>query len=371
MSGAVATREVTVQAIDVSAYTIPTDEPESDGTLQWDATTIIVVEIHAGSQTGIGYTYGDVSIGTFIDSQLRHVLLGHDAMATGGAYAAMRRAVRNAGRQGVGAMAISAVDCALWDLKARLLGVSVAALLGTVRDAVPIYGSGGFTSYSLGRLGEQLGGWAQQGIPRVKMKVGRDAAADPERLRTARAAIGDDVELMVDANGAYDPKQALHWTAHFAGAYGVTYFEEPVSSDDLDGLRLVRERAPSGMAIAAGEYNWEPLDARRMLEAAAVDILQADVTRCGGITALQDVGALCSAHGRPFSAHCAPALSTHVCAAIKPLVHLEYFHDHARVESLLFDGTASPDGGALMPDLSRPGLGIELRRNDAEPFRTA
>jgi L-alanine-DL-glutamate epimerase-like enolase superfamily enzyme len=371
MSPAVASRDVLVEGIDVGAYTIPTDEPESDGTLCWDATTIVVVEARGGGETGIAYTYGDVSVATLVESLLSPVVRGCDAMATGRAWSAMRRAVRNAGHAGIGAMAISAVDCALWDLKARLLGVPVASLLGAVREAVPIYGSGGFTSYSLGRLGEQLGGWAQAGISRVKMKVGRDEAADPERLRTARAAVGDDVQLMVDANGAYEPKQALRWAERLAGAYGVTYFEEPVSSEDLDGLRLVRERAPAPMAIAAGEYNWQPSDARRLLEAQAVDILQADVTRCGGITAMQRIGALCGAHGRLFSAHCAPALSAHACAAIEPLAHLEYFHDHVRVESLLFDGTPSPEGGALRYDGERPGFGLELRRADAERFRSA
>jgi L-alanine-DL-glutamate epimerase-like enolase superfamily enzyme len=363
--------DVGVRDIAVSAYTIPTDEPESDGTLRWDSTTIVVVEARAGDETGIAYTYGDVSVATFIGSLLAPVVRRRDAMATGGAWGAMRQAVRNAGHAGVGAMAISAVDCALWDLKARLLGVSVATLLGPARTSVPIYGSGGFTSYSEHRLAEQLGGWAQDGIPRVKMKVGRDGAADPRRLHVARAAVGDDVELMVDANGAYEAKEALHWAQHFADDHGVTYFEEPVSADDLDGLALVRTHCPAGMAIAAGEYTWKPADAQRMLDAHAVDILQADVTRCGGITALQQIGALCSTHDRPFSAHCAPALSAHVCAAIEPLVHLEYFHDHVRVESLLFDGTLHPHGGELTPDPSRPGFGLEIKHRDAERFRTA
>jgi L-alanine-DL-glutamate epimerase-like enolase superfamily enzyme len=358
---------VALQGLDVSAYTVPTDQPESDGTLRWDSTTIVVVEAHAGDEWGLGYTYGPTAVGTLIESMLAGVVEGRDALAVQGAWAAMQHAVRNAGRPGIAAMAISAVDCALWDLKARLLGLALADLLGAYRESVPVYGSGGFTSYTDARLAEQLGGWVEQGIPRVKMKVGREPGRDPERVHAARAAIGDDVELMVDGNGAYERKQAL-WAAERFAECGVSYFEEPVSSDDLEGLRLIRDRAPAGMSIAAGEYGWNLLYFRRMIDAGAVDILQADVTRCMGITSFLRVDALCKAHSLPLSMHCAPALSAHAGCAVECLVHLEYFHDHARLEGMLFDGTLSPEDGRLRPDSSRRGLGLELRRAEAERF---
>jgi L-alanine-DL-glutamate epimerase-like enolase superfamily enzyme len=263
-------------------------------------------------------------------------------------------------------MAISAVDIALWDLKARLLDVALADLLGRFHARVPIYGSGGFTSYSNERLEEQLAGWADQGIPRVKMKVGRDPVADVERVRVARSAIGPEVELMVDANGAWQRKEALRWMDLYAGGFGVRYVEEPVSSEDLQGLRLLRDRAPFGMAVAAGEYGFDLPYFERMAD--CVDIQQADVTRCGGITGLLRVDAICRARSIPFSAHCAPAISAHACCAMETLAHLEYFHDHVRIESMLFDGVLSPDGGFLEPDRSRPGLGLELRRDAAEEY---
>jgi L-alanine-DL-glutamate epimerase-like enolase superfamily enzyme len=252
------------------------------------------------------------------------------------------------------------VDVALWDLKAKLLDVSMADVLPRFRDSVPIYGSGGFTSYSTERLRHQLSGWANAGIGRVKMKVGRRPASDEARVTAARSAVGDDVALMVDANGAYRPKEALAWANRF-GALGVDYLEEPVSSDDLEGLALVRERAPAGMSIAAGEYGWDLYDFERLLEAGAVDVLQADVTRCGGITNLIRIDGLCKARNTPFSAHCAPAVSAHACCAMETVVHLEYFHDHVRVEELLFEGTLMPDGGCLTPDPDRAGLGLELK----------
>jgi L-alanine-DL-glutamate epimerase-like enolase superfamily enzyme len=358
---------VAVERLQVSAYTVPTDSPESDGTLRWDSTTMILVEAAGGGRCGLGYTYGDVAVGKFIESKLVGEVEGTDALSPPLAWRAMQGAIRNAGRSGVGAMAVSAVDIALWDLKARLLDLPLAAVLPRFHDAVPIYGSGGFTSYSLEGLQEQLGGWVEEGIPRVKMKVGRHPEEDPERVRAAREAIGDGMELMVDANGAYTRKQALYWAERYA-KFGVAWFEEPVSSDDLEGLRLVRDRGPAGMDVAAGEYGWDVFDFHRMLEAGAVDVLQADATRCGGITGLLPVDALCKARSLPFSAHCAPQIHAHACCAMEVLLHCEYFHDHARIEGMLFDGALSPKNGALTPDASRPGLGIELKRADAERY---
>jgi L-alanine-DL-glutamate epimerase-like enolase superfamily enzyme len=140
-----------------------------------------------------------------------------------------------------------------------------------------------------------------------------------------------------------------------------------VSSDDLKGLRVIRDRAPASVEIAAGEYGYDIDYFRRMLEAGAVDVLQADATRCGGITGFLDAAALCSAHHLPLSAHTAPLLHTHVCCAA-PVRHLEYFHDHVRIEQLFFDGVPEPVNGELQPDLSRPGMGVELKKKDAERF---
>jgi L-alanine-DL-glutamate epimerase-like enolase superfamily enzyme len=272
--------------------------------------------------------------------------------------------VRNVGRPGIATDAISALDAALWDLKARLFGVPLATLLGTARTSVPVYGSGGFTSYTVDQLREQLGGWVAAGIARVKMKVGRDPANDPARVHAAREAIGPAAELFVDANGAYTRKQALDMAARF-GAEGVSWFEEPVSSDDLEGLTLLRDHAPPGMAIAAGEYGFDPWYFRRMLD--SVDVLQADATRCGGITGFLRAAALCDAWQVPLSAHCAPSLHVAVGCAAPRVVHLELFHDHVRVERAFFDGAlVAPKNGALEPDLSRPGLGLELKEADAE-----
>jgi L-alanine-DL-glutamate epimerase-like enolase superfamily enzyme len=249
------------------------------------------------------------------------------------------------------------------------LGHPLVEVLGSARHEAPIYGSGGFTSYTTARLCEQLSGWVEQGIPRVKMKVGSEPHHDVKRVQAARSAIGHDNQLFVDANGAYTRKEALSFAEKYA-ALGVTWFEEPVSADDLEGLRFIRDRAPAALNIAAGEYGYQPLYFRRMLEAGAVDVLQADATRCGGITGFLKAADLCEAVGLPLSAHCAPAVHVHPCCATTAnFQHLEYFHDHVRIEKMLFDGSFTPRNGALIPDLTRPGLGLDFKHQDAEKFQ--
>ena len=360
--------DVAVESIDVAAYTVPTDAPEADGTLSWDATTIVVVHAHAGGETGLGYSYADVATAKLVRAKLVEVVCGMDALSPPRAWSAMERAIRNLGRPGICSMAIAAVDVALWDLKARLLELALCDLLGMVRESVPIYGSGGFTSYTDERLERQLAGWAEQGLAGVKMKVGSHPDADPQRVRRARGAIGEEVELFVDANGAYQRKQALRLAETFSEQAGVSWFEEPVSSDDLEGLRLLRDRAPAGMAIAAGEYGYDTPYFARMLAAGAVDVLQADVTRCAGVTELQRVNALCAASQHPLSLHCGPAIHAHPASSLAKLAHVEYFHDHVRIEQLLFDGVLEPREGALWPDRSRPGMGLELKSAEAERY---
>jgi L-alanine-DL-glutamate epimerase-like enolase superfamily enzyme len=359
---------VAIDRVEVSAYTIPTDEPESDGTAEWDSTTCVVVAVRGGGEEGLGYAYAPAAAAALVDEQLTEVVCGADAFAIGELWEAMAARLRNAGRPGIGFCALSAVDLALWDLKARLLELPLVDLLGRAREEVPVYGSGGFTSYSLSRIREQLSGWVEQGIPRVKMKVSREPERDPERLDAARQAIGDATELYVDSNGALSRKQALRWAERFTREWGVSWYEEPVSSADFEGLRLLRDRAPGGLEIAAGEYAYVPADFRNLVENGCVDCLQADVTRCGGITGFLRAGSLAAAFGLDLSAHCAPSASVAACCAVPRFRHLEYFHDHVRLEAMIFDGVLEPRDGALAPDRSRPGNGLELRRADAARY---
>ncbi|MCK1362887.1 MULTISPECIES: enolase C-terminal domain-like protein [unclassified Bradyrhizobium] len=360
--------EVPIETLQARAFEVPTDRLEADGTISWSSTTLVLVEAVGGGKSGIGYTYTDRSAVGLVAGKLAGTVQGKDAFAPQAAWLAMQRSVRNLGREGLAATAISAVDAALYDLKARLMQVPLVQLLGSSRPAVPIYGSGGFTSYSDDGLTRQLSGWvAEQGCRYVKMKVGSEPELDPHRVDVARRAIGERAELFVDANGAYGVKQALQLAGVFT-RQGVTWFEEPVSSDDLRGLRAIRERAPAGMDVAAGEYAYTTDYVRRMLEASAVDVQQADLTRCGGVTGFLQAAAICDAYHVDLSGHCAPALHLHAACAVPRLRHLEWFHDHVRIEHLLFDGAPLARNGAIEPDLTRPGNGLIFKEADAARY---
>ncbi len=359
---------VPIENIAVAAYKIPTDSPESDGTIEWDSTTMVTVHVAAGGRRGFGFSYAPAAAGRLINELLIEHLKNRNALNIEECWQAMVAAVRNAGQPGVAFCAISAVDTALWDLKGKILQIPLVGLIGAVREEVELYGSGGFTSYSKSQLQAQLAGWAEQGFHHVKMKVGRQPQADCQRVRDARAAIGDQLELFVDANGAYSRKQAVGLARRFAEESGVVWFEEPRPSDDLEGLRLLRDHGPSFMDIAAGEYGYTPGYFRRMLEAGAVDCLQADATRCGGYSGFLKVAALCDAFDIPLSAHCAPQLHAQVACCAAPLRHIEYFHDHARIAEMLFDGSLESNGGHLRPDAHRPGHGLSLKIVDAQRY---
>ena len=352
---------MTVERLETCCFTIPTDETESDGTLEWSSTTIVVVEAVGGGRRGIGWTYAPEAAGGVVTELLAPRVPGRNLDDLGALWLELGAALRNAGRPGVAFCALSAVDLALWDLRARLLDVPLATLVPAAHDRVPVYGSGGFCSYADERLAEQLRGWVAQGLESVKMKLGREPARDPRRLTVAREAIGD-AELMVDANGAFGVKEAIRWAKRYVEEWDVRWFEEPVSSADAEGLRRVRD--DSRLEVAAGEYAYVLADFRNLL--GSVDCLQVDVTRCGGISGLLRVNGLAAAHGLDLSGHCAPQLSAHALCAVDRLRHLEYFHDHVRVESMLFDGVLTPVDGALVPDRSRPGNGLELKRADAQ-----
>ena len=363
--------DMAIRSVGVTVYTVPTDAPEADGTLSWDSTTMVLVEARAGDTVGTGWTYGPAACATMITDTLADVVTGRDAMDIGGGFSAMVQAVRNSGRPGAVGYAISAVDVALWDLKARLLDLPLHRLLGAVREEAPVYGSGGFTSYDERQLRDQLTHWAgEQAIPRVKIKIGQsrgtDTGRDLDRMRQARAAIGDQCELFVDANGGYSRKQAIR-VARAAADLDVRWFEEPVSSDDLDGLREVRDAVLPD--VTAGEYGYDLYYFRRMCEAGAVDCLQADVSRCGGITEWLRTAAVAASYGLDISGHCGPHLHAHAAAATPNLRHLEWFHDHVRIESMFFDGTLDPTGGVIRPDPTAAGHGLTLRRCDAATLR--
>lgn len=360
----------TIDAISAAAYRIPTDKPEADGTLSWDSTTLVVVYVSAGNKRGLGLTYAHASAVAVIAELLAPAVRNHDCFDISGCWVAMQHAVRNVGRSGIASCAIAAMDLALWDLKANILSIPLAKLLGCCRTEVPVYGSGGFTSYSNEELSEQLGSWAKEdGCRFVKMKIGSEPEHDPKRAEVAWQAIGD-CQLFVDANGAFDVKEALRFVARTEDL-DIRWFEEPVSSDDTAGMRSVRVGTPAGLEVAAGEYVFTLDDAQHLLAEDTVDVLQADVTRCGGITGFLKIAALAEARHLDMSAHCAPSMHRHLACTIPRLRHVEWFHDHVRIEQMLFDGAPFVRNGTIAPDLGRFGHGLSFKALDAAPYHVS
>ncbi|WP_249522601.1 enolase C-terminal domain-like protein [Modestobacter marinus] len=359
-----------VDALEVAVYRLPTDRPEADGTLSWDATTAVVVHASGGGVTGVGWTYADAAAATVVRGLLAGVVLGCPVLDPPAAASDMARAVRNAGAPGLVAMAISAVDVALWDLKARLLDVPLTGLLGAVRADAAVYASGGFTSYDDATTRDQLAGWLARGHDQAKIKIGESwgtaVPRDLARTRLAREVLGDDAALLVDANGGYTAKQAVRVGGELDDL-GVVWFEEPVSSDDLAGLRLVRERLDCD--VAAGEYGARLPDFAALCGAGAVDCLQVDASRCGGVTEWLRACAVAAGHQLEVSSHCVPALHAHLGPATPNLRHLEWFHDHERFERRLFDGVVEPAHGRVRPPADAPGLGLTVRSQAVEDLR--
>jgi L-alanine-DL-glutamate epimerase-like enolase superfamily enzyme len=359
--------EMKINSVKTSIYKIPTNSPESDGTFEWHETTLVLVVVTAGNHTGLGFSYGHEAMSYVIHNTFAPLLKNGNPMDVTLLWEKMLEASRNIGSRGVAANAIAAIDIALWDLKAKILKVPLCILWGQIRESIPVYGSGGFTSFTAQQLAQQFEHWKKKGIEKFKMKVGRYPDKDVERVRHARSVIGQSNELFVDANGAYTCKQALEFAQYFR-EFDVTWFEEPVIADDLTGLHLMRNRAPAGMNIAAGEYSYDIFYFRRMLEAHAIDVLQADATRCCGFTGFFQACHLSRAFNIPISSHTAPSIHVHPCVTQAYVCHMEYFYDHERIEQMLFEGCPKLENGRLFPHLDRFGHGLELKEKSCRKY---
>ncbi|MDY6995788.1 MAG: enolase C-terminal domain-like protein [Actinomycetota bacterium] len=358
-----------IDDVEVTAFEFPTPATEADATLEWESTTAVTVRVHAAGRSGLGWTYSSPAAATLITTHFAPLLRGRVVADVAAAGATLQRTSRNFGIGGLAMHAMSAVDVALWDLKAKLLDVSLTALLGACRDRVPVYGSGGFLTSGDSELSQDVAAWKAAGCRGMKIKIGHDGGAAPERdlerVALFRELARDGIELMVDANGAYHSAQAIRLGRELE-RWDVHWFEEPVSSDDLEGLALARSGL--GCDVAAGEYISTLYDAQRL--APVVDCLQADATRCGGYTGFLHMATIAAAHNLDISAHCAPALHGPVAAAVPNLRHVEWFNDHVRLEPQLLDGVSPVYDGAIVVQNQRPGHGMTLS-DDAQLYRTA
>jgi len=356
-----------ITEFDVRAYRIPTETPESDGTLNWQSTTLILVTLSSGTETGLGYTYGNKGLRDFIGDLIKKGAVDEDAFQIEKIWGKLVRLIRNEGRTGEGSMAIAAIDNALWDLKAKLLNVPLGYLLGLSREKVEAYGSGGFTNYSMPQLENQIAAWREAGFKKVKIKIGAPPEVEFERLTHVRRWCGDGMKLFVDANEAYDLMTARE-IADILKELNIGWFEQPIFAQDIEGMHDLKMQFPSGIYLTTGEYVYNVDDARRFLAGDAADVLQLDITRCEGLTGFLKCAHLCEAYNIPVSSHCAPALHVSPACSVAGLRHVEYFFDHARIEKRLFDGVPEPKAGWLTPDLGRNGHGLEFKFEDAERY---
>ena len=327
--------------------------------MRWDVTTAVAVTLHAAGYSGLGWTYSSPVAADIVEQHLRPIVDGARVADIDRGWQAMHRAGRNFGTRGLYLQAMSAVDIAWWDLKARVLGCSLPDLLGRCHDQVPVYGSGGFTTMSDAELAAQVDEWKHLGCTAMKIKIGQAWGTcidrDLGRAYRLRELAGPAVEIMVDANGGYTVGQARRVGAAL-DEIGVTWFEEPVSSDDTDGLAAVR--AALRCDVTAGEYAADVYDVRALLP--VIDCLQLDATRCGGYTGWRACAALARAHNLSVSAHCAPALHTPIAMATGHLRHIEYFADHARLEPELVIGAPTVIDGHVTtpPDVFGHGMSL-------------
>lgn len=353
---------MSIEKIEVKYFKIPTKTPESDGTLEWLSTGLVTVELHAQGSTGLGYTYADKSTAEFIVEHGIPHLLKKNVIDHCMLFDELKKNSRNLGNAGISSMALSAMDIALWDLKAKVLNLSIQDLLGHKRKSAPFYGSGLFLNNDMSSIQNQIQHFQKKGIKKFKMKIGDGLATDFERIRLIKDLLEEDAELFVDANGFYGHKEAMTLAMSLA-EWNVTWLEEPVSSDDISNMQLLREGFPSTVNLVAGEYCYQISDVLRLLKEKAIDIIQFDATRCEGVTGLLRASHLAYAYNIPVSTHCAPLLHGNLGLCIENLYNCEYFYDHVLIEESYFSSQGEYKSGEFLPAPEQKGFGWFLNSN--------
>jgi L-alanine-DL-glutamate epimerase-like enolase superfamily enzyme len=326
--------------------------------------------VHIQTDSGeVGLGVGVAASRSIIQDTLKPLLLGQDALAHEKLWDDMFWRVRGFGRKGVAFSAISSVDIALWDLKAKFFGVPLYRLLGPYTDRVPIYGSGGWTSFSELELVREQVGYVERGIPRVKMKVAKDFGRaedeDLRRLAAVRKAVGDDVEIYVDANNGFYAKQAIGFARRMAN-YDVRWFEEPVLADDVAGLAAVARAID--IPVATGEHEYTKYGFKELISQGGADIVQPDVGRVGGVTEWLKVAHLAHAFNLPVAPHAVQLVHLHLACCTPNLKVVEYLGVSEETDRLFYTDFPEPQNGMWSPYPDRPGLGLELNPRAVERY---
>jgi L-alanine-DL-glutamate epimerase-like enolase superfamily enzyme len=354
---------------EIAYYRWPRPKPITNGLHTYTDVTLGVLKLHTDQGiTGIGISGGKPGekelLATFCEQ-----VAGMDPFMTEQIWAKLW-SPKISGRRGLETRALSAIDFALWDIKAKAASLPLYVLLGGARTAVPTYVAGGYygPGKGLDGLAEEMLGYVRQGARAVKMKVGalspRDDAA---RVKLVREAIGPDVKLMVDANCAYRYYDAITF-GRLVADYDVFWFEEPVQPDDYEGMRKIAAAVP--LTLAAGENEYNKHGFRDLVATGAVGILQPDARYTGGITEFMKIAALAQAHSLDISPHGDQQTHLHLVAAIPNILMIEFYpkeFDPMFGNVYLDTPDLSKDGTVTVP--SAPGNGCEPNEKQLAKYR--
>lgn len=355
-----------IKDIQTTLLSVPLNPPIADSThllkhIQWVVVDVFTDEELTGNSLMLTFDYGPELLRRIVDVELKKLLVGKDPQDIPGVWQMCYSHCEYIGQAGIGAWGIAAIDIALWDILGKKLGAPVCQLFGSNRALVPVYGSGGWLSYSLDELLAEVMGYVQRGFTMVKMKVGRpDVRQDVERVRAVRKAIGDKIGLMADANQAWTPQQAVSFASQ-AEDLDLLWLEEPLRKDDLDGYSYVA--AKTNIPIAAGEREYS-LDAFRGLLASGVSILQPDALRIGGLSQSIKVAHLAEVYHRTLAPHFYKEIDVHLLSAINNGLYLEYF---GWLDDLLAYPLEVVAGIAKVP--TRPGMSLEFKPEALREYR--
>jgi L-alanine-DL-glutamate epimerase-like enolase superfamily enzyme len=358
-----------VKDIEVFHVTTPLDAPVSDSSFTIRNSGMVVVRVIVNPElSGYGMTFS-VPVAEYIHRTLKPVVTGRDPVCVETAWNAMRSATRSAGRKGVALLAMSAIDIALWDLRGKILGLPIYKLLGGSNCLIPVYASGGWLSYTLEQTVEEAKKNVADGYRTIKIKIGAEGGknlrADVKKIEAVRSAIGDEIDLIVDANGIWDASTAIRF-AQMVKDCNVSLFEEPVDADDIPGLRRVRETIQ--IPVATGENEYTKYGMRDLVLGEAVDVVQCDITRAGGFTEMQKISAIASAWNLRFAPHAWEFAGAHLMSDAPHALYLEKLSIQERIfQKAIFNYPLPRNGFYEIPD--KPGLGVEfnldfLQRNN-------
>ncbi len=356
-----------IERVETTYYRLPLEPMGDAGHGAIDTEELITLDLHAEGLTGYGYAYtigrGGRAVRSLIDEDIVPLILGQDATDIRGLWDLMWQRLLYVGRGGLASFAIAAIDVALWDLYGVREGKPLYALLGAEPREIPAYGSGVDLPKPLDELLSQTEGFLERGLPGVKVKIGRpDPREDEERVEAVRALIGDDVDLMVDANMAWDADEALERGRRLE-RFDLYWYEEPTIPEDVSGHARISRGLD--VPVAVGESLHSPHEFRRYVDERAAGVLQIDPITNGGITASLEVLKMADEADLSTSSHYTDELSAHLlCASMDPV----YLEKHAFALDPYLEEPQRVTNGRVRPS-ETPGTGLRFDREALAPYR--